>query len=301
MGVGYRAVDTRLERPVAIKVLRPEATTDVDRRRRFIQEARAASALNHSHTVTIYEVDEHEGTTFMAMELVDGMPLDQLIAAGPLPIRSALLYASQISSALEAAHAAGSIHRDIKPANIVICGVTADGLVRRAGGHRLGGARRVWHLANRPDATSALGAARSDPGDRAVESQRANHVRGPSGAGCGAVCSRRSRTAPDRLVEFRSRHGSRWGADRSKKLQRHGGPLGTTWSFAGPHQAAVRLLPRPRHETRLATLEVSAFEGRAPVRLIDESSVTPGMASVPAGEVVKRHRSDGYDPGLLDR
>src|SRR5688572_10884068 len=124
MGVVYRAVDERLGRPVAIKVLPAEATQDPDRRRRFIQEARAASALNHPHIVTIYEVDEHEGATFIAMEHVDGTPLDQLVAAGPLPVATAVKYAAQIASALEAAHGAGIIHRDIKPANIVI---TADG------------------------------------------------------------------------------------------------------------------------------------------------------------------------------
>ncbi len=124
MGVVYRAVDTRLGRPVAIKVLPPDAVADADRRRRFIQEARAASALNHPHIVTIYEVDEYDGATFIAMELVEGTPLDTVLARGPLPIVDGLAYAAQIAAALEAAHAAGIIHRDIKPANTVI---TADG------------------------------------------------------------------------------------------------------------------------------------------------------------------------------
>ena len=97
MGVVYRAVDTRLGRPVAIKVLPPGATNDPERRRRFIQEARSASALNHPNIVTIYEVDEHEGATFIAMELVEGMPLDKVLAAGPLPLASALVYATQIA------------------------------------------------------------------------------------------------------------------------------------------------------------------------------------------------------------
>ena len=127
MGVVYRAVDVRLGRPVAIKVLPPEATSDPDRNRRFVQEARAASALNHPHIVTIYEIDEHEGTTFIAMELVQGTPLDTVLAAGPLSIVQALDYALQIASALEAAHAAGLVHRDIKPANIV---VTTSGTVK---------------------------------------------------------------------------------------------------------------------------------------------------------------------------
>ena len=124
MGVVYRATDSRLGRPVVIKMLPSEATADVDRNRRFVQEARAASALNHPHIVTIYDIGEDAGTTFIAMELVDGTPLDTLLAQGPLPIATALEYGEQIASALEAAHASGIIHRDIKPANII---VTRDG------------------------------------------------------------------------------------------------------------------------------------------------------------------------------
>jgi len=137
MGIVYRAVDAKLGRPVAIKVLPPDGpiapggsrdspggSSRSERHRRFLQEARSASALNHPHIVTIYEVDEHEGTTFIAMELVEGTPLDKLLAKGPLPVATALEYGVQIAAALEAAHAAGIIHRDIKPANIVIA---ADG------------------------------------------------------------------------------------------------------------------------------------------------------------------------------
>ncbi len=124
MGVVYRAVDTRLGRTVAIKMLAAEATADADRIRRFIQEARSASALNHPHIVTIYEVDEVDGATFIAMELVEGKPLDRALIEGPLPVATVLEYAIQIASALEAAHAGGIIHRDIKPANIII---TPDG------------------------------------------------------------------------------------------------------------------------------------------------------------------------------
>ena len=120
MGVVYRAVDTRLGRAVAIKTLTAGATADPERIRRFIQEARAASALNHPNIVTIYEVDEADGSTFIAMELVEGEPLDRLLAAGPLPIEAALDYGAQIASALEAAHASGIVHRDVKPANIII-------------------------------------------------------------------------------------------------------------------------------------------------------------------------------------
>ena len=124
MGVVYRAVDTKLGRPVAIKVLAQDATADADRHRRFVREAQSASALNHPNIVTIYEIGEDAGTTFIAMELVDGTPLDRLLGKGPLPFPLTLDYAIQIAGALQTAHGTGIIHRDIKPANIVI---TRDG------------------------------------------------------------------------------------------------------------------------------------------------------------------------------
>ncbi|CAN5672251.1 hypothetical protein BH18ACI5_BH18ACI5_09800 [soil metagenome] len=124
MGIVYRAIDTRLGRRVAIKMLPAEATADADRHQRFIQEARSASALNHPNSVTIYDIGENGGETFIAMELVEGVPLDTLLAKGPLPVALALHYAEQAASALAAAHATGIVHRDIKPANIVI---TPDG------------------------------------------------------------------------------------------------------------------------------------------------------------------------------
>ena len=124
MGVVYRAVDTRLGRTVAIKTLPPEATADPDRHKRFVQEARSASALNHPHIVTIHDIDEEAGTTFIAMELVEGTPLDRILAQGALPVATALEYGGQVAAALAAAHANGIVHRDIKPANIMI---TRDG------------------------------------------------------------------------------------------------------------------------------------------------------------------------------
>jgi eukaryotic-like serine/threonine-protein kinase len=124
MGVVYRAVDTRLGRTIAIKMLPAEATADPDRHRRFVQEARAASALNHPHIVTIHDIDEDAGATFIAMELVEGTPLDRIIAQGALPVTTALEYGAQVAAALAAAHANGIVHRDIKPANIMI---TRDG------------------------------------------------------------------------------------------------------------------------------------------------------------------------------
>jgi pimeloyl-ACP methyl ester carboxylesterase len=101
-------------------MLPPEATADPDRNRRFVQEARSASALNHPHIVTIHDIDEDAGTTFIAMELVEGTPLDRVLAQGALPVATALEYGAQVAAALPAAHASGIVHRDIKPANIML-------------------------------------------------------------------------------------------------------------------------------------------------------------------------------------
>jgi len=105
-------------------MLAAEATADGDRVRRFIQEARSASALNHPHIVTIYDVEQVDGPTFIAIELVEGTPLDRVLTEGPLPVAAAVSYAAQIAAALETAHASGIVHRDIKPGNVII---TPDG------------------------------------------------------------------------------------------------------------------------------------------------------------------------------
>ena len=120
MGVVYGAMDTRLRRAVAIKVIAADAAGSPDRRDRFLKEARAVSSLNHPHIVTIHEVDHADGIDFLVMELVNGRPLNELIPPGGLPVERALDFAEQIASALATAHAAGIVHRDIKPANIVI-------------------------------------------------------------------------------------------------------------------------------------------------------------------------------------
>jgi len=120
MGVVYLARDTRLDRFVAIKLLPPEQMANPDRKRRFVQEAKAASALNHPNIVTIHEIDAAEGADFIVMEHVDGSPLNRLIPERGLPVAQALAYAVQIADALAAAHSAGIVHRDIKPGNIMV-------------------------------------------------------------------------------------------------------------------------------------------------------------------------------------
>ncbi len=120
MGVVYRARDTRLGRVVAVKLLSPEAAASLDFERRFSREARAASALNHPHIATIYDIDKADGVCFIAMEYIPGKTLRKLIGRSGLPVREALKYAVQIAGALAAAHQTGIIHRDVKPANVMV-------------------------------------------------------------------------------------------------------------------------------------------------------------------------------------
>src|ERR1022692_4949969 len=127
MGTVYRAQDTRLKRSVALKALSPEAMIDLERKNRFMQEARAASALNHPNIITIYDIDTADGVDFIAMECVEGKTLQQLIGRKGLPLGQALEYAVRIADALATAHAAGIVHRDLKPSNVI---VTPQGVVK---------------------------------------------------------------------------------------------------------------------------------------------------------------------------
>jgi len=127
MGLVYEARDQHLDRVVALKVLPADKMADPERRRRFVQEAKAASALNHPNIVAIYDIDEADGVCFIAMERVEGETLDTLIGRKGLPLRRALGLAVQLADGLGKAHAAGIIHRDLKPSNIM---VTPDGVVK---------------------------------------------------------------------------------------------------------------------------------------------------------------------------
>jgi len=127
MGQVFRALDTRLHRTVAIKVLPSTHAADPDRRRRFLHEARVASKLNHPNIVTLHDMASDGGLDYLVMEYVAGKTLKELIRPDGLPISEAGGYAIQLAGALAVAHAAGLIHRDIKPANIM---VTNDGQVK---------------------------------------------------------------------------------------------------------------------------------------------------------------------------
>src|SRR5262245_38747896 len=127
MGEVYRARDGKLARDVAIKVLPADLAADAERLSRFEKEARTTSGLNHPNIVTIYEVGAFDGTSFIAMELVEGKTLRELLAPGALPSKRLLPMAAQVASGLARAHAAGIVHRDLKPENLM---ATREGLVK---------------------------------------------------------------------------------------------------------------------------------------------------------------------------
>jgi tetratricopeptide (TPR) repeat protein/TolB-like protein/predicted Ser/Thr protein kinase len=124
MGVVYRAMDVKLQREVALKILPPELVADAERRRRFVQEAQAAAVLEHPNIAVIHEIDETEGVTFIAMELIRGEKLRDLLEREQIPVTRALDLACEIAEGLARAHDRGIVHRDLKPANVML---TEDG------------------------------------------------------------------------------------------------------------------------------------------------------------------------------
>jgi serine/threonine protein kinase len=120
MGVVYEAEDTKLKRTVALKFLPPELTRDAQAKARFVQEARAAAALDHPNICPVFEIGEAEGRTFIVMPCVKGRSLKEKIAAGPLALEEALDIAGQVAEGLKEAHEKGIVHRDVKPANVML-------------------------------------------------------------------------------------------------------------------------------------------------------------------------------------
>src|ERR1700694_4783837 len=127
MGEVYRAKDARLSREVAIKVLPAAVASDAERLKRFEKEARSASALNHPHIVTIYDIGSSNCVSWIAMERVEGATLREILVDGPLPVKKLLQISLQIADGLAKAHESRIVHRDLKPENVM---VTKDGLVK---------------------------------------------------------------------------------------------------------------------------------------------------------------------------
>src|SRR5450755_3446767 len=120
MGEVYRARDTRLERPVAIKILPAQFTADPVSRQRFEREAKTISSLNHPHICVLYDIGHQEGIDYIVMECVEGETLAKRLEKGPLPLEQTLKYGAQIAEALDKAHRNGIVHRDLKPGNIML-------------------------------------------------------------------------------------------------------------------------------------------------------------------------------------
>jgi serine/threonine protein kinase len=137
MGEVYRARDTRLERTVALKILRAQLSSDPARKQRFEREAKTISSLNHPHICTLHDIGSQDGVDYLVMECVEGETLAKRLEKGPLPLKQVLKYGAQIADALDKAHQAGIVHRDLKPGNIMLTATGAKlldfGLAKPAG------------------------------------------------------------------------------------------------------------------------------------------------------------------------
>ncbi len=170
MGVVYRAEDLSLGRQVAIKFLSPQLDADPESRRRFLHEARAAAALDHSGICTVYETGDVDGHPFIVMAFIEGQTLRDRIARGPLPLPEAVGIAAQVAEALHGAHGKGVIHRDVKPANIMI-GPMGQARIMDFGLAQLSGASRLTRSGTTLGTVAYLSPeqARGDDADRRTD------------------------------------------------------------------------------------------------------------------------------------
>jgi len=176
MGEVYRSRDTRLNRTVAIKVLPAHLSSNPELKQRLEREARTISSLNHPHICTLYDIGEHESTTFLVMEYLEGETLQARLERGPLPLTEVLGFGVEIAGALESAHRHRVVHRDLKPANVAVndasgvsrvqCIGNLDG-ERQERSHRVSEVRTIaaWHD-GRPGSDRLALECRSPSGDR---------------------------------------------------------------------------------------------------------------------------------------
>src|SRR6266478_9019827 len=120
MGEVYRALDTRLDRAIAIKILPDHLSQNPEAQQRFEREARAISSLNHPNICTLHDVGHQDGTDYLVMEYLEGETLADRLAKGPLPLEQTLRYGIEIADALDRAHRQGIVHRDLKPGNVML-------------------------------------------------------------------------------------------------------------------------------------------------------------------------------------
>ena len=263
MGEVFRARDTRLDRSVAIKILPAAVAADRDRLRRFEQEARLASALNHPNIVTIHELGQDGSTHYIVMELIEGQTLGELLAAGVLPIRTILEIAAQVAEGLAKAHEAGIAHRDLKPGNVM---VSDDGFVKILDF----GLAKLAPLASELSETRNLPRGRRQPGQMVGTLQYMS----PEQAG------RRPGGFPFRPVLVWL--GAVRNGGRENTLLREARQRRHWWPFCGnqPNRSAVAKPRRPR-STVLGDRPLSGERARQALRLDSGSGARAGSHTRP--------------------